>query len=216
MRLGWFHVQVVWGKISMVDAEKRLLANALKDTDNQHFVLLSDRCHMICHLINILFTDFLPKKFWFNFLARSCIPLHDFDYVFNYLMYTNISFVDWWVLCLVICICRRLFQLFFFFQNFYNCPRTHEINAMKMFVSDASEFVWFYWCMHLILSSFEDPGPHGSGRYSEHMLPEVEKNDFRKGAQVNLSHLMWRICRIYQAVKTSIWHYHHVERLLLY
>lgn len=36
----------------------------------------------------------------------------------------------------------------------------------------------------IILSSFEDPGPHGSGRYSEHMLPEVEKSDFRKGAQV--------------------------------
>lgn len=27
----------------MVDAEKRLLGNALKDSDNQHFVLLSDR-----------------------------------------------------------------------------------------------------------------------------------------------------------------------------
>lgn len=38
-----FHTQVVWGKISMVDAERRLLANALKDPDNQHFVLLSDR-----------------------------------------------------------------------------------------------------------------------------------------------------------------------------
>ncbi|KAI8015580.1 Glycosyltransferase BC10 [Camellia lanceoleosa] len=89
--------RVVWGKISMVDAERRLLANALKDPENQHFILLSD----------------------------SCIPLHDFDYVFNYLMYTNISFVD----------------------------------------------------------CFEDPGPHGSGRYSEHMLPEVDKSDFRKGAQ---------------------------------
>lgn len=89
--------KVVWGKISMVDAEKRLLANALKDPDNQHFVLLSD----------------------------SCIPLRDFDYVYNYLMYTNVSFVD----------------------------------------------------------SFEDPGPHGSGRYSERMLPEVEKKYFRKGAQ---------------------------------
>ncbi|XP_057485955.1 glycosyltransferase BC10-like isoform X2 [Actinidia eriantha] len=65
--------KVVWGKISMIDAERRLLANALKDPDNQHFVLLSD--------------------------------------------------------------------------------------------------------------SFEDPGPHGSGRYSEHMLPEVEKINFRKGAQ---------------------------------
>ena len=32
--------------------------------------------------------------------------------------------------------------------------------------------------------SFYDPGPHGNGRYSEHMLPEVEMKDFRKGAQV--------------------------------
>ncbi|KAG8373954.1 hypothetical protein BUALT_Bualt11G0079500 [Buddleja alternifolia] len=89
--------QVDWGYISMVDVERRLLANALRDPDNQHFVLLSD----------------------------SCIPLHDFDFVYNYLMYTNVSFVD----------------------------------------------------------CFEDPGPHGSGRYIEHMLPEVEKKDFRKGAQ---------------------------------
>ncbi|KAL5699495.1 hypothetical protein ACHQM5_030388 [Ranunculus cassubicifolius] len=89
--------KVVWGKISMVDAERRLLANALQDPDNQHFVLLSD----------------------------SCVPLHDFDYVYNYLIDTNISFID----------------------------------------------------------CFEDPGPHGSGRYSEQMLPEVEKKDFRKGAQ---------------------------------
>ncbi|KAK4414865.1 Glycosyltransferase BC10 [Sesamum alatum] len=88
---------VVWGKISMVDAERRLLANALKDPNNQHFVLLSD----------------------------SCIPLRDFNYVYNYLMNTNVSFID----------------------------------------------------------CFEDPGPHGTGRYIEYMLPEVEKKDFRKGAQ---------------------------------
>jgi hypothetical protein len=36
-------MQVVWGLISMIDAEKRLLANALEDVDNQFFVLLSDR-----------------------------------------------------------------------------------------------------------------------------------------------------------------------------
>lgn len=36
-------VQVAWGQISMVDAERRLLAHALIDPDNQHFVLLSDR-----------------------------------------------------------------------------------------------------------------------------------------------------------------------------
>ncbi|KZV35805.1 hypothetical protein F511_39602 [Dorcoceras hygrometricum] len=88
---------VEWGKISMVEAERRLLANALKDTDNQHFVLLSD----------------------------SCIPLRDFNYVYNYLMSANISFID----------------------------------------------------------CFEDLGVHGSGRYIEYMLPEVEKKDFRKGSQ---------------------------------
>ncbi|KAJ7955825.1 Core-2/I-branching beta-1,6-N-acetylglucosaminyltransferase family protein [Quillaja saponaria] len=89
--------EVVWGKISMIDAERRLLANALQDPDNQQFVLLSD----------------------------SCVPLYKFDYIYNYLMFTNISFVD----------------------------------------------------------CFKDPGPHGNGRYSDHMLPEIEKKDFRKGAQ---------------------------------
>lgn len=39
----FFHLQVVWGRISMVDAERRLLANALRDPSNQQFVLLSDR-----------------------------------------------------------------------------------------------------------------------------------------------------------------------------
>ncbi|CAL9162804.1 unnamed protein product [Musa hybrid cultivar] len=89
--------KVAWGKISMVDAEKRLLANALQDIDNQHFVLLSD----------------------------SCVPLHKFDYIYNYLLGINVSFID----------------------------------------------------------GFKDPGPHGAGRYSERMLPEIEKEDFRKGAQ---------------------------------
>ncbi|KAM7268594.1 hypothetical protein ACFE04_010760 [Oxalis oulophora] len=65
--------KVDWGKISMLDAEKRLLAHALLDPDNQQFVLLSD--------------------------------------------------------------------------------------------------------------SFEDPGPHGTGRYSEYMMPEIEKQDFRKASQ---------------------------------
>ncbi|XP_022996487.1 uncharacterized protein LOC111491719 [Cucurbita maxima] len=89
--------EVIWGKISMVDAERRLLANALHDPDNQHFVLLSD----------------------------SCVPLHNFDYIYQYLINTNISYVD----------------------------------------------------------CFNDPGPHGNGRYSERMLPEIEMKDFRKGAQ---------------------------------
>ncbi|KAJ6363130.1 hypothetical protein OIU78_003333 [Salix suchowensis] len=89
--------KVIWGQISMIDAERRLLANALGDPDNQHFVLLSD----------------------------SCVPLYKFDYIYNYLIYSNMSYLD----------------------------------------------------------CFYDPGPHGNGRYSEHMLPEIELKDFRKGAQ---------------------------------
>ncbi|GMI92396.1 hypothetical protein like AT4G31350 [Hibiscus trionum] len=88
---------VAWGKISMVDAERRLLANALLDPDNQQFVLLSD----------------------------SCVPLHNFDYVYNYLIHTNVSFLD----------------------------------------------------------CFTDLGPHGTGRYSGRMNPEIEKAAFRKGSQ---------------------------------
>jgi hypothetical protein len=34
---------VGWGSFAMIEAERRLLANALLDPDNQHFVLLSDR-----------------------------------------------------------------------------------------------------------------------------------------------------------------------------
>ncbi|OIW09255.1 hypothetical protein TanjilG_01226 [Lupinus angustifolius] len=88
---------VEWGRISMVEAERRLLASALLDSDNEHFVLLSE----------------------------SCIPVRRFDFVYNYLLLTNVSFID----------------------------------------------------------SYVDPGPHGNGRYIEHMLPEVEKKDFRKGSQ---------------------------------
>jgi len=51
---------------------------------------------------------------------------------------------------------------------------------------DQSEWLWS--SANLIFDtsyySFDDPGPHGSGRYSERMLPEIEKKDFRKGSQV--------------------------------
>ncbi|KAL1210582.1 Glycosyltransferase BC10 [Cardamine amara subsp. amara] len=89
--------EVVWGRISMIDAERRLLANALRDPSNQQFALLSD----------------------------SCVPLRSFEYIYNYLMYSNLSYVD----------------------------------------------------------CFDDPGQHGSGRHMNHMLPEIPKKDFRKGAQ---------------------------------
>ncbi|KAK6121270.1 hypothetical protein DH2020_044973 [Rehmannia glutinosa] len=57
---------VEWGSVSLVDAEKRLLANALLDFSNERFVLLSE----------------------------SCIPVHDFPTVYKYLIESIHSFVD--------------------------------------------------------------------------------------------------------------------------
>lgn len=56
---------VYWGTISMIDAERRLLANGLLDFSNQRFVLLSD----------------------------SCIPLFNFTTIYKYLTETNLSFL---------------------------------------------------------------------------------------------------------------------------
>ncbi|RZC82910.1 hypothetical protein C5167_045696 [Papaver somniferum] len=55
-----------WGSITLTDAEKRLLANALLDFSNERFVLLSE----------------------------SCIPLHDFSTIYKYLTESAHSFVD--------------------------------------------------------------------------------------------------------------------------
>jgi hypothetical protein len=91
--------KVSWGQIEMVDAERRLLANALQDKRNQYFVLLSE----------------------------TCVPLHDFNYIYNYLLGARMSFVD----------------------------------------------------------CFDDPGPHGLGRYSDRMMPEVSRRAWRKGVVCN-------------------------------
>ncbi|XP_077224437.1 glycosyltransferase BC10-like [Tasmannia lanceolata] len=57
---------VQWGSISLADAERRLLANALLDFSNERFVLLSE----------------------------SCIPVYDFPTVYKYLTGSSQSFVD--------------------------------------------------------------------------------------------------------------------------
>ncbi|CAL5206157.1 unnamed protein product [Lathyrus oleraceus] len=54
-----------WGKMSMCDAERRLVANALLDISNEWFILLSE----------------------------SCIPLYKFSTVYNYLLKSKFSFV---------------------------------------------------------------------------------------------------------------------------
>ncbi|GAB4846809.1 hypothetical protein Ancab_025814 [Ancistrocladus abbreviatus] len=58
--------KVSWGSISLADAEKRLLANALLDFSNERFVLLSE----------------------------SCIPVYNFQTVYKYLTGSIHSFVE--------------------------------------------------------------------------------------------------------------------------
>eukprot|EP00271_Cylindrocystis_brebissonii_P012829 TRINITY_DN32337_c0_g1_i1.p1 TRINITY_DN32337_c0_g1~~TRINITY_DN32337_c0_g1_i1.p1 ORF type:complete len:374 (-),score=38.06 TRINITY_DN32337_c0_g1_i1:278-1399(-) len=59
-------VLVEWGRVSMVTAERRLLEEALRDPHNQRFVLLSE----------------------------SCIFLHSYAFVYDYVMTSPTSFVD--------------------------------------------------------------------------------------------------------------------------
>ncbi|KAL6182857.1 hypothetical protein ACLB2K_044269 [Fragaria x ananassa] len=58
--------KVEWGKPTMIDAERRLLASALLDFSNERFVLLSE----------------------------SCIPLFNFTTIYNFLMNSNQSFLS--------------------------------------------------------------------------------------------------------------------------
>lgn len=55
-----------WGKISITEAERRLLANALLDISNEWFILLSE----------------------------SCIPIHNFSVVYRYISESRYSFVS--------------------------------------------------------------------------------------------------------------------------
>ncbi|XP_018849713.2 glycosyltransferase BC10-like [Juglans regia] len=56
---------VEWGQATMMNAERRLLANALLDFSNERFVLLSE----------------------------TCVPLFNFTTIYNYLINSNHSFV---------------------------------------------------------------------------------------------------------------------------
>ncbi|KAF5940293.1 hypothetical protein HYC85_021460 [Camellia sinensis] len=58
--------EVEWGNVNMIEAERRLLANALLDFSNQRFVLLSE----------------------------ACIPLFNFSTIYSYLMNSTQNFVE--------------------------------------------------------------------------------------------------------------------------
>ncbi|KAK9268171.1 hypothetical protein L1049_010613 [Liquidambar formosana] len=77
-------IQVLWGQSSMIEAERLLLGEALKDPANRRFVLLSD----------------------------SCVPLYNFSYIYNYVMASPKSFVDrlklmWSVCILAFLMCKE-------------------------------------------------------------------------------------------------------------
>ncbi|XP_042991029.1 glycosyltransferase BC10-like isoform X1 [Carya illinoinensis] len=75
--------KVVWGKISMVDAEKRLLANALVDPDNQQFVLLSESIldpgphgvgrYSECMFPEVKIDDFRKASQWFSLKRQHAV-----------------------------------------------------------------------------------------------------------------------------------------------
>ncbi|XP_059590149.1 glycosyltransferase BC10 isoform X2 [Vitis vinifera] len=56
---------IKWGRATMIDAERRLLANALLDFSNERFVLLSE----------------------------TCIPLFNFTTIYSYIINSNQSFI---------------------------------------------------------------------------------------------------------------------------
>jgi hypothetical protein len=56
--------EVRWGEISVIDAERRLLGNALLDFSNERFVLLSE----------------------------TCAPMFNFTFVYDYLIMSQYSF----------------------------------------------------------------------------------------------------------------------------
>ncbi|GJP51329.1 hypothetical protein CLOM_g10487 [Closterium sp. NIES-68] len=58
--------EVLWGDITMVDAERRLLELSLLDPDNLYFALVSE----------------------------TCIPLWSFQYIYNYVATTPVSFLE--------------------------------------------------------------------------------------------------------------------------
>ncbi|CAH9132078.1 unnamed protein product [Cuscuta epithymum] len=58
--------KVEWGKVNMIEAERRLLANALLDISNERFVLLSE----------------------------ACIPLFNFSTIYSYLTNSSQTFVE--------------------------------------------------------------------------------------------------------------------------
>ena len=83
---------------------------------------------------------------------------------------------------------------------------TGKVILFKLMRSQNHSYTWFQISSRLLYTniysfllffSFDDPGPHGTGRHMDHMLPEIPKEDFRKGAQVTtISLIQYYVCII--------------------
>ena len=140
----------------MVDAERRLLANALQNPDNHHFVLLSDRWWNLVFFFLFSFSlsmggiAFLSSILTF-LLFCSCVPLYSFDYIYKYLMPSNISFVDRWV-CAFTLPLRVFISLWLAWNSYYTqllCEKisTHTTPSSWLLVRllDLQQFNAAYW-----------------------------------------------------------------------
>ncbi|CAI6010806.1 unnamed protein product [Closterium sp. NIES-65] len=79
---------VHWGEISMVDAERLLLANALLDPGNAHIILdVHWEISMVDAERRLLANALLdPGNARFILVSESCAPLFNFTFVYEYLM----------------------------------------------------------------------------------------------------------------------------------
>ena len=90
-------LETKWGDISLVYAQNLLLKEALKDKDNQHFILISQACIPLKnfnHIYNFLNTNFS----YFNvFPHKDCFPRC--NYLLNFIdkQYVQKS-SQWWIL----------------------------------------------------------------------------------------------------------------------
>lgn len=85
---------VSWGSISMIDAERRLLANALLDISNQRFVLLSDSCIPLFNFTTI-YNYLMNSKNNQSFLSSFDDPRKSGRGRYNHQMYPTITIQQW-------------------------------------------------------------------------------------------------------------------------
>ncbi|KAK6241934.1 hypothetical protein SCA6_007323 [Theobroma cacao] len=83
---------VQWGRATMVDAERRLLANALLDLTNERFVLLSEACIPLFNFTTVY--NYLINSSR-SFLGSFDDPTHTGRGRYNKQMWPTVSLADW-------------------------------------------------------------------------------------------------------------------------